>query len=399
LEEISIAGAVEVALQNNPDIQSRRKEVDAAAARVLQAGRIANPEIGVSWNETPQIFSLSAAGERDIHFSQSIEFPTKRGGRLEVAATDREIALLRLERASIILAAQVRRAYFSLLLSRETVEMLESQRDHLEDLQKILSARYQTSSSSYLDVVRANVELARLGNDLIEARRTQLTRQRELNLLLGREGDRGVVLTDSFPLIRSQTNADSLADALVERSLALRIGETTITRQEQSLSAARTSFLPDFHVGLANQRRGAVSDLWGIELTATLPLWFWQEPAGLVDEGRALLDIATLLRQSVDRQVRAAVRDAVESVEAAAIQLETFDRSLLADADDIVSTAVNLYQNNQIDILNLLDVYRTYRLTQLEHLRALHHYAVALADLEAAPELPFENLFSAGDQQ
>jgi outer membrane protein TolC len=190
LEEISVAGAVEVALQNNPDIQSRRKEVDAAAARVLQAGRIANPEIGVSWNETPQIFSLSAAGERDIRFSQSIEFPTKRGGRLEVAATDREIALLRLERASIILAAQVRRAYFSLLLSRETVEMLESQRDHLKDLQRILSARYQTSSSSYLDVVRANVELARLGNDLIEVRRAQLTRQRELNLLLGREGDR-----------------------------------------------------------------------------------------------------------------------------------------------------------------------------------------------------------------
>jgi outer membrane protein TolC len=208
-----------------------------------------------------------------------------------------------------------------------------------------------------------------------------------------------VVLTDSFPFIRSQTNADSLADALVERSLALRIGETTIIRQEQSLSAARTSFLPDFHVGLANQRRESDSNLWGIELTATVPLWFWQEPKGLVDEGRALVDLAILRRQAVDRQVRAAIREAVESVEAAALQLETFDRSLLADADDIVSTAVNLYQNNQIDILNLLDVYRTHRLTRLEHLRALHNYAVALADLEASPELPLENFVSAGDQQ
>ncbi len=67
-----------------------------------------------------------------------------------------------------------------------------------------------------------------------------------------------------------------------------------------------------------------------------------------------------------------------------------FDELLLEDTKDVVATSFDSYRNNQIDLLNLLDVYRTARDTRLEYARALMSHSVALAELEAAGELPFE---------
>jgi len=133
---------------------------------------------------------------------------------------------------------------------------------------------------------------------------------------------------------------------------------------------------------------GELTNLWGVEVKASVPVWFWLDPKGQVQEARALGDAAKLNENTIALHVRANIRSAIELLTAAHSQLSAFDRSLLADADDILSTAVNQYQNNQIDVLNLLDIYRTHRATRVEYFRALHTYAVAVAELEVAAELP-----------
>ena len=387
-EELSLSGAIDIAIHNNPSIQKARKEVEAAHARVLQAGRIPNPELGVTWNESSSIIKPNESNERDISVTQPVEFPTKRSNRISVASTDRELVQLRLDRTVVLVRSRVKRSYFDLLLGEKIAESLDKQLALLRDFQQLLTARYQAGASSYLDVVRAKVELTRLRNNIIEAQREKQVRQRQLNLLIGRNAEQTIVLTDSFPSVLTNVNIDSLANSFTERSIAARIAQLSVQRQEQSLSLAKTTYLPDFQIGVANQRRGDITNLWGIELKASLPLWFWQEPKGQVQEAKALSDIAILNQKAIGLQVRASIRSAIELLTAAEAQLSAFDRSLLADADDIVSTAVNQYQNNQIDVLNLLDIYRTHRATRVEYLRALHNYAVAVAELEAAAELP-----------
>ena len=389
-EGLSLSGAIDIAILNNPSIQKARKEVEAADARILHVGRIPNPELGATWNESSSIIKPGDAHERDISISQAVEFPTKRSNRIHVASTDKELAQLRLDRTVVLVTSQVRRSYFDLLLSEKFAESVDKQLTLLKDFQQLFAARYQAGASSYLDVVRAKVELTRLRNDIIEAQREKQVRQRQLNLLIGRYAEQTIVLTNSFPSVLTNVNMDSLATSLTERSIAIRIAQLSVQRQEQSLSLAKTTYIPDFQIGFASQRRGDLTNLWGIELKASLPLWFWQGPKGQVQEAMALSDIAILDQMAIGLQMRASVRSAIELLSAAEAQLSSFDRSLLADADDIVSTAVNQYQNNQIDVLNLLDIYRTHRATRVEYLRALHNYAVAVAELEAAAELPHQ---------
>ena len=390
-EKLSLPDAITLALQNNQDVLKAEKEIDAAEGRVLQAGRIPNPEFGVAWNESPSAFSLGAAEERDISLSQALEFPTKRGGRIDVATLDKELALHALERTKTILTERVKHAYHSLLFSEGIINGIEEQLNLLKDFQQLLTARYQSGQSNYLDVVRARIEITRLNNDLSDAKRERRVRQRQLNILMAKSPEDALGLVDGLSYSPIVFRDDSLLDFLARRSATIKIAELVASRQEKSLSLAKTTYLPDFEIGLASQRRGDARNLWGLEFKMSLPLWFWQEPKGLVQEASALADMASVNQSALARRVRSSILNAIELVRVAESQVRTFDASLVMDAQDILSTAISQYQRNQIDVLNLIDVYRTYRATSVEYLRALHNYNVAVAELEAAAELPSED--------
>ena len=88
------------------------------------------------------------------------------------------------------------------------------------------------------------------------------------------------------------------------------------------------------------------------------------------------------------RRVLASVSAALDMVETAEQQLAVFNGSLLADLEDIVSAAIDQYRNGQTDMMNVLDVYRTYRTGWVEYNRALSNYWSSRADLDASAELP-----------
>jgi len=402
-EKLSLNDAIRLALQNNPDILRAQKEIDAADGRILQAGKIPNPELGISWNETPQNFNVNGADERDIGIVQQIEFPTKRSNRIEVATYDRGITQLNLERIKFVVTARVKKSYYNLLFSLEILNSLEEQLKLLKDFQQLVTARYQAGQSNYLDVVRAKVEITRLGNDIAEARRESQLRKNQLKVTIGRNADDLFEVSDSLSYVPVMFQKDSLLASLAEKSSALRIVQQTLKRQQQLLSLAKSSYFPDFSVGLFHQRRseeppfnanqftGTTTSAIGIQLDISVPLWFWQEPKGQVQEASALIDIVVVNQRAIERRIRASILNAFDFVTVSETQLKAFDETLLKDSQDILATAIAQYQNNQIDVLNLVDVYRTYRATKVEYARSLFNYAVALAELEAAAELPLED--------
>jgi len=401
-ELLSINEAVAIALEKNPRVLTAQQEIEAADAKILQAGRLPNPEVGMSWNETPFNFNIAEADERDIGITQHIEFPTRRSGRIDVATQDRQIVELQLERTKMLIAAQVKKAYYGTRLSQEIMESFEEQLRLLHDVQRILTDRYQAGTSNYLDVIRGRVEIARLNNDVAEVKRDLQVRLAQLNLLLGRNADHAVELTDTLFHGSVPVDGDSLIRTLSENSIILKIAQRAVHRADAAVGVAATSYLPDFSLGLFHQRRteqppfdangfmGTTKNGLGIQLGISVPLWFWQEPRGQVQEAGALREIARVNNDQVVRRVRSSILNALGAVKTVDSQIRVFDQSLLNDAQDILATVIAQYQNNQIDLLNLLDVYRTVRATRVEYARARLNYAAVLADLEVAAELPSE---------
>lgn len=399
-EKLSLNDAISLALQINPDVTKALREIEAANGRIKQAGRIPNPEFEISWDETPRSFSLSDADEVDIGVVQQIEFPTKRSNRIDIAAYDKALAELSLQRTKAIVTSQVKVAYYDALLSHRLLQSLEEQQQLLHDFQSAISARYQAGESNYLDVIRAKVEITRLGNEIVASRRETQQALRQLKTSIGKDPNDLLVLVDSLSYTPLRMQKDSLIESLLRKSASLEMANKTVDRQQSFRALAGSSYFPDISLGIfhqqraeeppfnANQFTGTTSKAFGLKLGISVPLWFWQEPKGQVEEANALIEIATINTNAIKRRIRTRVLNAYDLVLVADAQLKAFDETLLDDVQDIVATAIDQYKNNQIDPFNLFDVYRTFRVTKVEYARALYNYSLALAQLQVAAELP-----------
>ncbi len=391
-QRLSLPEAISIALQNNERVLTAQRDVEAASGRILQAGRIPNPDLSVTYNEVPTNFSLGDAGERDVGISQTIEFPGKRGSRVAAAERALAIAELSLKRTQAILISQVKTAYYRVLLAAEVADNIEFTISLITDFLSVVTQRYQAGSSSYLDVIRAKVELTRLRNDLTEARRDYHIRLSELNVLLGWFPEQSVTLTDSLAYSPMQMTEDSAVVFYSEQSAFLQITIQEVARSQSLLDLSKKSYLPDFTLGAAFQKRprqgSRSSDYFGVALGVSVPLWFWQGPRGEVQESQAVLEASRVRLDATRRRVRQSIRSAYRTAQVAELQLKAFETSLLRDVEDELRAGIAAYQNNQIDALNLFDIYRTYRATKIEYARALYNFSAAAAQLEAAKELP-----------
>lgn len=393
-ERLSLKDALAIALNNNPEISAAQKEIDAASGRVLQAGRIPNPELSVTFNEVHTNLNFGDAGEKDVGLSQLFEFPGKRSSRIDVAEHGQSIAEFSLARTKAIVSSKVKSAYYQSLLAGEVVSNLEFTITLLSDFLTTVTERYQAGASKYLDVIRAKVEVTRLRNDIVEAKREQQTRLGGLNVLLGRTGTTPIVLSDSLTYQPLGMLQDSVVELYANQSNFLKIVERDAQRSQSVLTLARTSYLPDFSFGVALQKRpGTISpagssNYLGFQFGASVPLWFWQGPKGEVQEAKALLDISNIRISAARLRVRQNILSAFGSASVAQEQLQVFDTSLLLDLEDQLRAGISAYQNNQVDALNLFDIYRTFRATKIEYARALYNLLTAKAELEASAEVP-----------
>ncbi len=196
-EELSLAGAVELALAGHPGILLAREEAKAAAARRRQAEARPDPRLtfgtaGIPWT--------LKAGEVETEYALGVErefeYPGLRAARVEIARRDEEAASLEIERTGLLLAARVKKAYHQAVFAEETRIALESLGAVIDRLTDALLVRFESGEAAYADVLRAKVEKARLQNRLIEARKEEASARTGLLLFLGFSPDKPVRLTD-----------------------------------------------------------------------------------------------------------------------------------------------------------------------------------------------------------
>jgi cobalt-zinc-cadmium efflux system outer membrane protein len=388
-KQLNLDDAISLAMEQNPQIRQAKQGVAASEGVALQARAIPRPELSGTWTGIPSGLSFGEAEEREIGMSQSLEFPGKRRLRSKVGDLGREVAQAQLQRMHALISAQVKQFYYAALAPQTEIENLESVRDLLSGFVESTLTKYQGGEIPFVEVLRFKVELARLDNDLIEARRRLAVRLRALNLLLGQPPDTRFVLTDRLGFTPFFRTLEEIQTEAFQSSQALRIAQMAARQSDQNVQLTRLGYAPDFRLGaFAFDAPGAGTDGWTAEIGLEIALWGWWEQKGKIQEAKAVQESRLIQQEAMERAIRGSVASSFERVKAAEAQVKIFQKSLLADTGDALQSAITEYQFNRIDALNLLDVYRTYKTTQIEFTRALLNYQMALADLEVAAERP-----------
>jgi len=383
-EELSLAGAVELALAGHPEILLVREEAKAAAARRRQAEARPDPRLtfgtaGIPWT--------LKAGEVETEYALGVErefeYPGLRAARVEIARRDEEAASLEIERTGLLLAARVKKAYHQAVFAEETRIALESLGAVIDRLTDALLVRFESGEAAYADVLRAKVEKARLQNRLIEARRDESSARTGLLLFLGFSPDKPVRLTDRLAVPPLEASLDRVLAEAGKHRPSLRLARLRRSRAEAEVRMASLAAKPGFEAGLFVPSKNIKG--WGFSLGISLPLSS-SRTGGLQAEAAAAREKSLIETVAVERRLDILVRAAYREARAAEEQVEVFEKRLLGEIEAEIENGLTQYCLGRIEAYALLDLFRSLAEARLEHLQARFLYAVALAGMDAAGE-------------
>jgi outer membrane protein TolC len=383
---LSLEKAVEIALAGNSEVLAARSAVEAARGRTLQLGARPDPRLVAGIEGVPLPGKKRPGDEVEVSLGveQVFEYPGKRALRAEIGRAGERLAEAELERISLVVAARVKRSYWRAVFARNAIRALERSSERLDALLADLQAKYRAGAAGYADVLRARAEKARLRNQVIEQERELRAAGLDLDELLARPAGEPVELLTEMPFAPLSAGWEGVWEGARATRPSLKIAAL---REESAAAALKLAGLdrnPDFQAGvfLPSVRPGA----WGVSFGLTLPFLRPGRTGGLVREAIAEAEGARIRSAAAERRVRTALDNAYSAAKAAEKQVLVFERSLLRDLEDELRIQLDYFRYGRADAFGVLDLHRTFIMAEVDHLRAVLLYNLALADIEAAGE-------------
>jgi len=337
------------AQKNNPDLAAARNLIAEADARTRTAGRLANPEI-----------EGELAGGQDLEGRISIgitqRFPLTARLRLEreLSAIEVELARLEVRERERQIAVAARSAIYELAAVRESLALARQQTRAAEEFAKSLGEAMDQGFGSKLDGQQASLAAStlRITEDIFLAE--ELLAVGHLNRLLGLPADSPISLAETLELPKSAPTSRPVG---VRPDLQL--AELAIQAGATDLSLAKAARWDDIGVGLFVEGERFRDDPEGVEPEALLgikfsvPLPFWQDGSGKVDEKQAVQNRKTqqleALRLSMQNEILTAHRVMTLLHRAAA----RIDDTLVPAARDHVAETEAAYRRAELDIQSI----------------------------------------------
>jgi len=349
---LTIDQCITIALRQNPLIRSYRQQHRASVARANQAYAFPQPEISLDYDLQPRFFDLSGSDEAYIGISQLIEFPGRRYLRGKAASKEAKEFSCDLELVKLDLIYQVKNAFYELLLAKEEGKYAEENVIHARDFLSKAREKYDSGDVSRLEVLRARVEAAGAENlQKVALNRIKLARSK-LNFVLARDKYRPIDIAGSlqgaFPVLD--------LDRLTARAMYLRpeMQKARLALQREKLNRTRAymNYLPDFSLGVARHRITNEPTTWDVSLSFQVPLFFWQNKRGEINEAAA--NVATKKAElsytglSISLEVENAVLNALSFRD----RIEFFEKQVLREAEEVYDMSLISYKEGKIGSIN-----------------------------------------------
>jgi len=384
--------AIAQALARNPQLQVAAEQVAQARARKSQATAIPDPQFDAAFVQSPGLFGAGGGTERSITATLTIPFIDKfrlqgRVGTADVRSASFSAALTRQ-----LIAAQTSETYDSLLASLRRERDLREARALAQDFVRRAQARYSAGTTPKLDLVRAQVELARAENDLIANERDVANARAALNRLVGRPLGAPIAAADSLAVPPAPPDLDRLVAA----ALAARPELASLKSQQEGARAAtglaREYWLPDLTLGVSRDYADLGPGVVFTGVSVPIPLLFWQHSRGEIGEARHReLELAASYRD-LEGQVGQDLRASYAAAAAALRQAVYIRDQLLPLARQAYRIASVSYGLGGSSALELLDARRNLLDAEGQYTDALAAANDTRAELERAAATPLDTL-------
>ena len=367
LADLTLEGALVLALETHPDLEVTRAALAAASVRERASGRLANPSLVTGFENAPFAGDTFENAEFLLGVSQSIPLSSRRSREKELA----EQVRLGAAHAAGARLLELRRDVTSAFATALYAQLVEGLFANLVDANSqgyaVLQARFEAGDVIAQDLAQAELALAQAERD--QQRSLSLARRAfaELAIALGDPGCEiqsvSGELSSSFELPAIAAFAQRL-----DEQPQLLAAQSSILAAETRVELARAARIPDLRLDLLYRRQGATdTDAFDLLVGAPLPLFRSGRPE--VEEARHLLARARAAERSTRNTAEAQMRLAHLTISRALAELRFQEQEVLPRAAALLEVARTRYELGDTSLLEALFARQQWLEVQLDVLQ------------------------------
>ncbi|NNF40459.1 MAG: TolC family protein [Woeseiaceae bacterium] len=373
---LTLAEAEDLALDDEPGTNALLARSSALEEDAVAAGRLPDPALRFGVLNFPignGGFSTEAMTQAQLGIRQvfprarSRALGTRQLQALATAMSDRSVARSR----DVLVAARI--AWLDTYYWQQALQTVTESRPFFADLVNVTRSMYAVGRKTQHDVLRAELELSRLDDRVIEAERSRTQAQAALSQWLGMDAYRPVAR--KLPAWNQLAPLEELRGELQKHPL-LAAAEAGVVARQSGVELARESYKSDWALDLGYGYRDGLlpngeprSDF--ISLTVSIDLPFFgrrrqdHKLAAALQERRAALETKKELRAELRSQLDAQYARWTELTR----RLLLYENEILGQSRGQAQAALLAYQSDAGDFSDVMRGYIDDLNTRLEYIR------------------------------
>ena len=380
------------ASSNNADLKAKFEEWKAALEQIPQAKALPDPEVKYGYYVRQSDMQMNQM----VGVMQMFPWLGKIEAQTDAASANAKAARQRFEAAKLKLYWQVKKEFYEYLYLAEAIKIAEQNLELIKHFEQVALAKYITAIGTHPDIIRAQIELAKLDEILVSLRELKKPQVARLNAILNRPAGAELDWPQKPAVSKLGMDYAQLTKLLQEKNPQLAELGWMIESAKNEVKLAQKKFYPDIGVGAEwtqfdksgdNSGRDSVALMFQINL----PLWRDSYKAA---EQQAKANVSKVTQQKIDAEntLVAQVAGVLNEMQESQRKIDLYGNILIPKADQLVNASESSYKAGTIDFLSLIDSQRTLLQYNLDYQRVLTDNQQKLAELEmmAGTELPIK---------
>ena len=383
---------IRFALARNRGVQAARFNVLAMRDRIPQALALSDPMVQNTFYPSPSNGLQTASGYVPYGLLIQQQFPWFGTLQLRGQVADREvrIAIQELAAAELTVVERVKNSYYELAYNGRAEAILLDNRGLAEDFVAIARRRYESGGTTQQDVLRAEVAVDEIDNELVRVAQGRAEAVATLARQLHVSPEADLRTLEAVEIGNVPDQVDRLYRLASAARPELKGRLEAVARDRSQVELARKKYKPDIGLGLAYQTlslensvglRATGNDNIGLFLSFNLPIYREKLDAAVREaEYRAVADSRRY--EDLRDQTYEEVKELMVRARSLREIIDLFRASILPKSEQALEVARNDYTTGAQDFVSLITVWQQVLRIELQVARLETDLGKALASLE-----------------
>jgi len=386
----TLSDYLRIAALNNAGLRAAFEQWRMAVQQVPQAESLPDPRFTYG-HFIEEVETRVGPQQNKLEIMQTFPWFGKIEARTDAAASAAKAARQRYEAAKLRLFFEVKDAYYEYVYLASAIKIAQDNLELIKHFEQVARTKYVAAALGHPDVIRAQVELARLDDHLktLEDLRTPIVAR--LNASLNRQS------LDMLPWPQQQqnfeaakVNREKVISLLRQQNPELKALDFETEAAKYRIDLAKKRFWPDVGVGLGWVDTGSAmnpstpdsgKDPVILMFTMNVPIWRESYKAAELQARAEALRVSQQRTQTENTIISNAER-AMYDVDDSSRKTQLYGGVLVPKAEELLGASETAYLSETLDFLSLINAQQKLLEFQLRYERAVADNRQGLARLE-----------------